>query len=113
MKKPIQITCEQAKKAIELCFENAKSFLNDADILIKNNVPNHISIPIEFALEEVGKAKIIFDKLDSDNSIIIDDKDGFYDHVTKLKKCTELFELDPSEEMAENLKEIGTMSIAG
>lgn len=39
-----QLTQEQAKKAIEMCLENAESYLNDADMYISNNKTDHLAI---------------------------------------------------------------------
>ena len=47
-----QLTQEQAKKAIEMCLENAESYLNDADMYISNNKTDHLAIPIVFAIPE-------------------------------------------------------------
>lgn len=95
------LTNEQAEKAIKMCLDNAWSYLGDADIFISKNKTEHLAIPIEFAIEEIGKAKIIFDKLEKNNSINLssDEKDGIYTHETKMKKGVSLIELDIDEKM--------------
>ena len=99
-----QLTQEQAKKAIKMCLENARSYLNDADMYISNNKTDHLAIPIEFAMEEIGKAKIIFDKIVKNSSKIpLSYKDGIYWHETKTKKAISLIDLDVSEKMANAL----------
>src|SRR3990167_4904041 len=96
-----QLTQEQAKKAIEMCLENAESYLNDADMYVSNNKTEHLAIPIVFAIEEIGKAKIIYDKIEKDSSkISLSYKDGIYDHKTKTEKAISLIELDVGEKMA-------------
>lgn len=99
-----QLTPEQAKASIELCLENAESYLNDADMYISNNKTNHLATPIVFAMEEIGKAKIIYDKLEKNNSkISLSYKDGIYSHETKTEKTISLIELDVGEKMANAL----------
>ncbi len=98
-----QLTQEQANKAIKMCLENARSYLNDADMYISNNKTNHLAIPIQFAMEEIGKAKIIFDKIGNNSKIPLSYKDGIYSHETKVKKVIPLIELDIGEKMAEGL----------
>lgn len=99
-----QLTQEQAKKAIEMCLENAESYLNDADMYISNNRTDHLAIPIAFAIEEIGKAKIIYDKIEKgDSKISLSHKDGIYDHEIKTGKANSLIELDVGEKIAKSL----------
>lgn len=103
-KKVYQLTHEQAEKAIEMCLDNARSYLDDADMYISKNKTDHLAIPIEFAMEEIGKAKIIYDKMsNNDSKILLSYKDGIYGHETKTKKAISLIELDVSEKMADAL----------
>lgn len=98
-----QPTQEQAKKAIKICLDNAWSYLEDADMYITNNRTEHLAIPIAFAMEEIGKAKIIYDKIEKNNSKILlsNHEDGIYDHLTKMKKTVSLIELNFDDEMGE------------
>lgn len=99
-----QLTKEQAEKAIKMCLENAESFLNDADMYISNKKTNHLATPIVFAIEEIGKAKMIYDKLEKDNSKIpLSHEDGIYDHKIKIEKTISLIELDVGEKMINGL----------
>jgi len=103
-KTEFQLTKEQAKKAIEMCLENAESYLNDADMYISNNKTDHLATPIVFAMEEIGKAKIIYDKLENSSSkIALSNKDGIYDHKIKTEKDSSLIELDVGEKIAKSL----------
>ena len=103
-KTEFQLTQEQAKKAIEMCLENAESYLNDADMYISNNKTDHLATPIVFAMEEIGKAKIIYDKIENLSSkISLSHKDGIYDHKTKTEKASSLIELDVGEKIAKSL----------
>jgi len=103
-KTQIQLTPEQAEKAINMCLENAESYLNDADMYISNNKTDHLAIPIVFAMEEIGKAKIIYDKITTnDSKISLSSKDGIYNHEVKMKKAISLIELDSGEVMGEAL----------
>ncbi|MDH3516276.1 MAG: AbiV family abortive infection protein [Nitrosopumilus sp.] len=100
------MTREQAEKAITMCLDNAWSYLNDADMYVSNNRTDHLAIPIEFAMEEIGKAKIIYDKIEQSNSkILLSSKDGIYSHLTKMEKAVSLIELDGSDELADEMAE--------
>ncbi len=110
-KTQFQLTLEQANKAIKMCLENAESYLNDADMYISNNKTDHLAIPIEFAMEEIGKAKIIYDKIGKNNSKIpLSYQDGIYSHETKIRKAVSLIDLDLGEDMAEELMLEGSIS---
>jgi len=101
-----QLTREQAEKAITMCLDNAWSYLDDADMYVSNNRTDHFPIPIEFAMEEIGKAKIIYDKILENNSkILLSNKDGIYSHETKMKKAISLIELDGSDEIGDRMAE--------
>jgi AbiV family abortive infection protein len=103
-KTQFQLTKEQTEKAIKMCLENAESYLNDTDMYISNKKINHLAIPIVFAIEEIGKAKIIYDKLEKDNSkISLSREDGIYDHKIKTEKAISLIELDVGEKMLNGL----------
>ena len=106
-KKPYQLTRKQAEKYITMCLDNAWSYLDDADMYISNNRTGHLAIPIEFAMEEIGKGKIIYDKIGKNNSKILlsNKEDGIYSHLTKLKKAISLIELDIDDEMGESMAE--------
>ena len=106
-KAPYQLTKKQAEKAIKMCLDNAWSYLDDADMYISNNKTDHLAIPIEFAMEEIGKAKIIYDKIEKNNSKILlsNNEDGIYDHPTKMKKAVSLIELDFDDEIGDAMGE--------
>jgi len=100
-----QLTLEQAEKSITMYLDNALSYLDDADMYLSNNRTEHLAIPIEFAMEEIGKAKIIYDKIEKNNSKILlsNKKDGIYDHPTKMKKAVSLIELNFDDEIGETI----------
>lgn len=82
------MTYDEAYKAVELCYANARSFLKDFMILHSKKKFDHLSEPLEFALEEIGKAIIITEKLRNSNTnpITLETvKDGLYDHERKLR----------------------------
>jgi AbiV family abortive infection protein len=91
------ITKEQALKTIDLCLDNSLLYMQEAEKLNDASMTDHIPIFIEFALEEIGKAKIILDKIRAQKSITIEESDGFYDHPTKLEEAVKLFELSPTQ----------------
>jgi len=98
-----QLTREQAERTIKMCLDNAWSYLDDVDMYISNNRTDHLAIPIEFAMEEIGKAKIIYDKIEKNNSkiLISDSEDGIFDHPTKMKKAVSLIEINFDDEIGE------------
>ena len=103
-KTQFQLTKEQAEKAIKMCLENAESYLNDADMYISNNKTNHLATPIVSAIEEIGKAKIIYDKkIENHSKILLSYKDGIYSHKIKIEKTISLIELDVDEQMVNAL----------
>ena len=103
-KNQFQLTEEQAEKAIKMCLDNAWSYLDDADLLISKNKTDHLAIPVVFAMEEIGKAKIIYDKKEEGNSqIFLSYKDGIYSHEIKTKKVNSLIEVDVGEKIAKAL----------
>jgi len=96
------LTLEQAEKAIKMCLDNAWSYLEDADMYISNNRTDHLAIPIEFAMEEIGKAKIIFDRMSKYNpKVILSYRSGIYNHETEMQKAILLIQSDIGDEMAE------------
>ena len=104
-KKQYHLTSEQAETAIKLCLDNARTYLEDADMYISNNRTEHLAIPIEFAMEEIGKAKIIYDKLQNNSSKILlsEKEDAIYSHPIKLKKAISLIEVDIGESLGEEM----------
>ncbi|MCA9827119.1 MAG: AbiV family abortive infection protein [Nitrosopumilus sp.] len=105
-KKPFELTQEQTERAIKMCLDNAWSYLDDADMYVSNNRTEHLAIQIVFAMEEIGKAKIIYDKIEENISkIFLSSKDGIYDHQTKLKKAVSLIELDMDDELGDEMAE--------
>ena len=91
----IKITKKQANKAFELCIDNINSFIQDIEILLKESKFDHIIIQIQFAMEELGKAKILADKINDNSSdkIILSRDDGWLDHEKKVEIASELIDL--------------------
>lgn len=89
----IKLTKEQSDKAIELCLKNAKSFLEDAKISIASGKTDHLSIPIVYSLEEIGKAKMIQDAaLTNPNNISLNYDPRTY-HEKKLSRAVEILDV--------------------
>jgi len=86
-----------------MCLDNARSYLDDADMYISNNKTDHLAIPIAFAMEEIGKAKIIFNKTKDSSEITLSYTDGIYSHETKMKQAISMINLDMDEKSAESL----------
>jgi len=89
----VQLTREQANKAIEMCLQNAKSFLEDAKMNIKNRKTDHLSIPIVYSLEEIGKAKMIQDAMSTNSDNIILEYDPRTYHEKKLSRAVEILDV--------------------
>ncbi len=91
----ITITKKQANIAFELCLDNVNSFIDDTEILLKENKFDHIIIPIQFAMEELGKAKIFLEKINKNSSdkITLSKNDGWLDHEKKVEIASELIGL--------------------
>ena len=91
----ITITKKQANEAFGLCIDNINSFISDIEILLKENKFDHIIIPIQFAMEELGKAKIFVDKINNSSSdkITLTKNDGWLDHEKKVEIASELIDL--------------------
>jgi len=91
----ITITKKQANIAFGLCKDNINSFISDIEILLKENKFDHIIIPIQFAMEELGKAKILVDKINNSSSekITLTKNDGWLDHGKKVEIASELIDL--------------------
>lgn len=91
----IIITKKQANEAFGLCIDNINSFIQDIEILLKESKFDHIIIPIQFAMEELGKAKIIVEKINNSSSdkIILSKIDGWLDHEKKVEIASELIDL--------------------
>ncbi len=91
----IIITKKQANEAFGLCIDNINSFIQDVEIMLKENKFDHIIIPIQFAMEELGKAKILVDKINNSSSdkITLTKNDGWLDHEKKVEIASELIDL--------------------
>jgi len=89
------ITKIQANVGLDYCINNISSFIEDVEILLEKNKLNHIIIPIQFAIEELGKAKILLDKIKSCTSdkITISNKDGWIDHKKKVEIASHYIDL--------------------
>jgi len=81
------LTITQANVGLDYCINNINSFIEDVEILLEKNKLDHIIIPIQFAMEELGKAKILLDKIKSCSSdkITISTEDGWLDHKKKVE----------------------------
>ena len=81
------LTITQANVGLDYCINNINSFIEDVEILLEKNKLDHIIIPIQFVMEELGKAKILLDKIKSCSSdkITISKKDGWLDHEKKVE----------------------------
>lgn len=83
-KRELELSKDQAFKTIELCLKNAREFLEESELLFKNNKTAHMPIFLQFTAEELGKSKIVLKKLEtSSDKILIRDSDGIFHHITK------------------------------
>ena len=105
----IIITKKQANVALGLCIDNINSFVKDTEIMLKENKFDHIIIPIQFAMEELGKAKIFVEKISNSSSdkIILSKDDGWLNHEKKVEIASELIDLPRYQKaLLESLSEI-------
>ena len=105
----IVITKKQANVALGLCIDNINSFVKDTEIMLKENKFDHIIIPIQFAMEELGKAKIFVEKISNSSSdkIILSKDDGWLNHEKKVEIASELIDLPRYQKaLLESLSEI-------
>ncbi len=96
----VTLSRTQALKAVDLCLQNALSFIEDARFSISNKKLDHLPIPIQFAMEEIAKSKIILDKVkSSQSSITVTENDGLYDHIAKLKVAVAMLDLPQTQQI--------------
>ncbi len=82
---------KELEKGYCLCIANAKSLIDEAEILKDKGFISRSYTLFQFAIEECGKSHIIFKAIiDYYNGTKIDDKylydNGFVDHLSKIKK---------------------------
>jgi AbiV family abortive infection protein len=81
-------------QGLQLCRENALSFLESTEILINENKANHAVILFQFAKEEIGKLAWLLN-LSKEMSEIIQVPEGLFSkHNYKSEKAEELFGYD-------------------
>ena len=110
----IIITKKQANIAFGLCIDNITSFIQDIEIMLKESKFDHIIIPIQFAMEELGKAKILVDKINNSLSdkITLTKNDGWLDHEKKVEIASELIDLPRyQKELIDSLMRCSPMDI--
>ncbi|QLH06931.1 AbiV family abortive infection protein [Nitrosopumilus ureiphilus] len=96
---------EQAKKAIANLLINAEEYLKDAKLMYENKRFHHISLPIIFAIEELGSCRIILDKLkNTAEEIELNNYDGLYKHQKSIDKIRN--ELEISDEKKNWLQDV-------
>ena len=94
---PFTQTREQAKKAIINLLKNADSFIKDASEKYEKKQLEHITIPITFAMEQLGQSKLIFLKLNStQGDITFEKSDKMFDHQENIDRIKS--ELEISED---------------
>jgi AbiV family abortive infection protein len=102
----ITLSSKDAKEAIHLCLSNAETFLDDAELLIAQKRVSNVVVPIQIALEEIGKSRIILDKIMDQDDMVDDVKielstqDGIFNHKAKLQAALSLVSL-PFEESSD------------
>ncbi len=76
--------------------------MNDAIFLCANDRLQYVPVLMQLAFEEIGKAKIIYDKIKSvsqANTITLTKSDHLYDHEFKLKVFLQLLEETHEDEI--------------
>jgi len=94
---PFSQTREQAKKAILNLFKNVDMFITEASEKYDKEELGHITIPITFAMEQLGQTRLIFSKLNSvSGNITFEKLDKMFDHQTNINRIK--LELEISED---------------
>jgi hypothetical protein len=96
---PFTQTREQAKKAIINLLKNADSFIKDASEKYEKKQLEHITIPITFAMEQLGQSKLIFLKLNStQGDITFEKSDKMFDHQENIDRIKSELEISEDKE---------------
>lgn len=99
---PFHQTREQAKKAIINLFKNSDRYIEEANKKYKNGELDHITIPITFAMEQLGQVRMIFSKLNSTSGdITFERTDKMFDHQANIERIK--LELEISEDKEKEL----------
>ena len=103
-----RIPVEKIEEGIKLCIEHAQSYFIDAEFLLERGSVDHALSLTILGLEELGKSKIIFEKLENalrNNSleIIFTSQNGFYDHSKKIQAAIPLLDLPMQEKIMQSL----------
>ena len=80
----MDISKEQAVKAIDLCLQNTTGFLEDARVLFSAKKLQRIWMAYENALEELGKTKKMLEQLEQGNNLIQMNNEIRTNHPTQL-----------------------------
>ncbi|CDI04945.1 AbiV family abortive infection protein [Candidatus Nitrosotenuis uzonensis] len=80
----VDLTRQQAYAAVQLCLQNAREYLKDAKMHYDNKRFQHIRIPLQFSLEESGKARAMIDQLQNGQQTIQMNRDMRKGHQIKV-----------------------------
>ena len=94
----MDLTRQQAYDATKLCLKNARDFLDDAKMHYENKRLQHIRIPLVFALEEAGKAKVMMDQLQAGDSVIEMNPTMRRGHQIKVDYIKQFVKVSPQKE---------------
>lgn len=101
----VRIRVDRAMEGIERCLKKSKSFLDDTSKLITDgSLESALGLTI-YALENLGKAKMIFDEYqyslqEGETEIVFKDaRKTFYEHCYKLMKASSLLDLSKDDEV--------------
>lgn len=80
------------KEGIDLCKKNILDYLTEAKIIAQKAFLPHAYVLVQFAIEELGKIKLLQDKLEESNNdpVEIHFKKEFGNHEVKHKKALEM-----------------------
>lgn len=98
MTNDVDLTRTQAYDAIPMCLSNAKEYLEDAKIKYEKRRLKHIRIEFQFALEELGKAKVMMDQMNAGNQTITMNNAIRKTHQIKVDYIKSLITVPPAKE---------------
>lgn len=94
----VELTRQQAYDATKLCLKNAREYLEDAKMHYEKRRLQHIRVPFQFALEEAGKARTMYDQLQQGKTQISMNYDMRKGHQIKVDYIKQFVKVSDNKE---------------
>ncbi|PJC49926.1 MAG: hypothetical protein CO032_07435 [Nitrosopumilales archaeon CG_4_9_14_0_2_um_filter_34_16] len=91
----VEVTKDDAIKAIQMCLENTLGFLEDARILISKNRHDRLWMQFQFAFEELGKTNFMLTQLENEDDPIQMNNDIRTKHEIQMAHIKNLARITP------------------